>query len=78
MDLCRANLTRDTPGIEELKYVLNVIQEIHDVSMNMELEFASVAEKFRVLMKYSVLQLNVRSDPLCSSVRLCLILPENA
>ncbi len=48
------NLQRECVGIDELKFVLHAIGEIHAVNMDMELQFEEVMEKFRTLSMYGI------------------------
>ena len=48
------NLAKPTEGIDELKFVLNVISEIKSNNMRMELLFAEIREKFECLRLYGI------------------------
>ena len=47
-------LLSSTEGIDELKFVLNVIREIRQGNLVMELQFTEVQDKFAVLRRYGV------------------------
>lgn len=49
--LCVACVCAD---INDLKFVLNTISDIQQMNMDMELQFAEIAEKFRSLKMYRV------------------------
>ena len=47
-------LASTTEGIDELKFVLNVIREIRQSNLSMELQFNEVQDKYAVLYRYDV------------------------
>ena len=46
-------LSSPTDGIDELKFVLNVIRDIRQSNLTMELSFQEVSDKFSVLQRYN-------------------------
>jgi dynein heavy chain len=54
IDILGRALERNTTGIKELKFVLNTISDILGFSMDMELTFRQVDEKFRTLRMYNI------------------------
>lgn len=54
MDKLNRDLERDTTDINNLKFVLNTVGEIQSMSMEMEIDFQDVIEKFRTLRMYNV------------------------
>jgi len=48
------DLETDTASIDDLKYVLKAINEIQEVSMEFEIKFQSIDEKFRCLQMHEI------------------------
>merc|ERR1711871_1507795 len=46
------NMDRSTDTLEDLKFILNVITEIHDRSMDIELQYTDIEERYRTLRMY--------------------------
>ncbi len=49
-----AQLHQETSTIEELKFVLNVISDVHNVTQDVELEMLDIVERYRTLIRYHI------------------------
>lgn len=54
MHRLREDMQQDTTQMQDLKFVLNTLAEAQGLSMDMEIEFAELAERFRTLNMYNI------------------------
>ncbi len=54
MDTWQENLDRPTANIEDLKFVLSNIAEVQAITLEMQIQFADVVERFRTLQMYGI------------------------
>ena len=50
----QTDMSSDPKDLTELKFVLNVIGDISDASMDMELDYLDVAERYKTLERYGI------------------------
>jgi dynein heavy chain len=50
----QTEMDADPKDLDELKFVLSVIGDISDVSMNMELDYLDIAERYHTLQRYGI------------------------
>ena len=50
----RTELDSETNTIDELKYVLNIISDIHNATQDVELEMMDIVERYRTLVRYKI------------------------
>ena len=48
------DIVSDTNNIEQLKFVLNVVAEIQNVTQDIELEMMDIIERYRALLRYNI------------------------
>ena len=48
------DIVSDTNDIEQLKFVLNVVAEIQNVTQDIELEMMDIIERYRALLRYNI------------------------
>ncbi|GMI47335.1 hypothetical protein TrCOL_g3071 [Triparma columacea] len=54
IDKFLAEMSQDPANLDELKFVLNVIGDISNASMDMELDYLDVTERYKTLERYSI------------------------